>query len=119
MGNEVTLGGAGDLMYDPSFSGAVLQRSYETIVRDINKPSIIYWSIGNEDPLTSLHMVSVKLVKALDPTRPVLLPWRPEEWLPKEVDILAPHYWNPQEYDRLAGHSGRLLFRLNTHMLMA
>ncbi len=107
VGNEVTLGGAGDLMYDPSFSGAVLQRSYETIVRDINKPSIIYWSIGNEDPLTSLHMVSVKLVKALDPTRPVLLPWRPEEWLPKEVDILAPHYWNPQEYDRLAGHSGR------------
>lgn len=107
VGNEVTLGGAGDLMYDPSFSGAVLQRSYETIVRDINKPSIIYWSIGNEDPLTSLHMVSVKLVKALDPTRPVLLPWRPEEWLPKEVDILAPHYWNPQEYDQLAGHSGR------------
>nr|WP_288149842.1 glycoside hydrolase family 2 TIM barrel-domain containing protein [Phocaeicola sartorii] len=107
VGNEVTLGGAGNLMYDPSFSGAVLQRSYETIVRDINKPSIIYWSIGNEDPLTSLHMVSVKLVKALDPTRPVLLPWRPEEWLPKEVDILAPHYWNPQEYDRLAGHSGR------------
>ena len=107
VGNEVTLGGAGDLMYDPSFSGAVLQRSYETIVRDINKPSIIYWSIGNEDPLTSLHMVSVKLVKTLDPTRPVLLPWRPEEWLPKEVDILAPHYWNPQEYDRLAGHSGR------------
>ena len=47
------------------------------------------------------------MVKALDPTRPVLLPWRPEEWLPKEVDILAPHYWNPQEYDRLAGHSGR------------
>ena len=85
VGNEVTLGGAGDLMYDPSFSGAVLQRSYETIVRDINKPSIIYWSIGNEDPLTSLHMVSVKLVKALDPTRPVLLPWRPEEWLPKEA----------------------------------
>ena len=37
VGNEVTLGGAGDLMYDTSFSGAVLQRSYETIVRDINK----------------------------------------------------------------------------------
>ena len=47
-------------------------------------------------------MVSVKLDKALDPTRPVLLPWRPEEWLPKEVDILAPHYWIPQVYDRLA-----------------
>ena len=67
VGNEVSLGGAGNLMYDPSCSGAALQRSYETVVRDINHPSIIYWSVGNEDPLTSLHLASVKLVKALDP----------------------------------------------------
>ncbi|WP_296684900.1 glycoside hydrolase family 2 TIM barrel-domain containing protein [Flavobacterium sp.] len=107
VGEEVSLGGAADLMYDASFSGAVLQRSYETVVRDINRPSIIYWSIGNEDALTSLHMASVKLVKNLDPTRPVLLPWRAEEWLPAEVDILAPHYWKPQEYDLLACRSNR------------
>lgn len=107
VGNEISLGGAGNLMYDPSFSNAVLQRSYETVVRDINSPSVIYWSIGNEDPLTTLHMASVKLVKALDPTRPVLLPWRHEEWLPKEVDILAPHYWKDREYDQLASHSDR------------
>lgn len=107
VGNEVSLGGAGDLMYDPSFSGAVLERTYETVMRDINSPSIIYWSVGNEDPLTSLHIASVKLTKALDPTRPILLPWRAEEWLPEEVDILAPHYWTPQEYDQLAAHSNR------------
>ena len=107
VGNEISLGGAGNLMYDPSFSNAVLQRSYETVVRDINSPSVIYWSIGNEDPLTTLHMASIKLVKALDPTRPVLLPWRHEEWLPKEVDILAPHYWKGREYDQLASHSDR------------
>lgn len=107
VGNEISLGGAGNLMYDPSFSNAVLQRSYETVVRDINSPSVIYWSIGNEDPLTTLHMASVKLVKALDPTRPVLLPWRHEEWLPKEVDILAPHYWKGREYDQQASHSDR------------
>lgn len=107
VGNEISLGGAGNLMYDPSFSNAVLQRSYETVVRDINSPSVIYWSIGNEDPLTTLHMASVKLVKALDPTRPVLLPWRHEEWLPKEVDILAPHYWKDREYDQLTSHSDR------------
>lgn len=107
VGNEISLGGAGNLMYDPSFSNAVLQRSYETVVRDINSPSVIYWSIGNEDPLTTLHMASVKSVKALDPTRPVLLPWRHEEWLPKEVDILAPHYWKDREYAQLASHSDR------------
>ncbi|MFT4176982.1 MAG: glycoside hydrolase family 2 TIM barrel-domain containing protein [Luteolibacter sp.] len=107
VGNEVSIGGAADLLYDPSFSGAVLQRSYETVMRDINKPSIVYWSIGNEDALTSLHMASVKLVKALDPTRPVLLPWRSEGWLPPEIDILAPHYWKPDEYDQHAGNANR------------
>lgn len=107
VGEEVSLGGAGELMYDPSFSAEVLQRSYETVVRDINRPSIVYWSIGNEDALTTLHMASVKLIKGLDPTRPVLLPWRAEEWLPTEVDILAPHYWKPQEYDQLASKSNR------------
>lgn len=107
VGEEVSLGGAAELMYDPSFSGEVLQRSYETVVRDLNRPSIIYWSIGNEDALTTLHMASVKLIKGLDPTRPVLLPWRAEEWLPTEVDILSPHYWHPREYDQLASRSNR------------
>lgn len=107
VGEEVSLGGAGDLMHNPSFSAAVLQRSYETVLRDINSPSIVYWSVGNEDALTTLHMAAVKLVKAQDPTRPVLLPWRAEEWLPTEIDILAPHYWQPQEYDQLASRSNR------------
>ncbi|WP_207764295.1 glycoside hydrolase family 2 protein [Flavobacterium alvei] len=107
VGEEISLGGAAELMYDESFSGAVLQRSYETVVRDINRPSVIYWSIGNEDALTALHLASVKLVKSIDSTRPVLLPWRAEEWLPTEVDILAPHYWKPQEYDQLASKSSR------------
>lgn len=107
VGGEVSLGGAGELMHDPSFSGSVLQRTYETVSRDINSPSVVYWSVGNEDPLTTLHMASVKLVKALDPTRPVLLPWRHETWLPEEIDILAPHYWQPREYDQLAAKSDR------------
>lgn len=107
VGEEVSIGGAGDLMYDPSLSGATLQRAYETVKRDINNPSIIYWSVGNEDPLTSQHLAAVKLVKALDSTRPVLMPWRAEEWMPEEIDILAPHYWKPQEYDQLAGRATR------------
>ena len=107
VGNEVSMGGAGDLVYDPSYYDAALQRTYETVSRDLNNPSIIYWSVGNEDPLSSMHMASVKLVKALDPTRPVLLPWRHEAWLPKEIDILAPHYWTADEYDRLAANSDR------------
>lgn len=107
LGNEVSLGGAGDLMHDPSFASGVLQRTYETVGRDINSPSIVYWSVGNEDPLTTLHLAAVQTLKGLDSTRPVLLPWRAEEWLPPEIDILAPHYWKPGEYDRLASRSTR------------
>lgn len=119
VGNEVTLGGAGDLMYDPSFSGAVLQRSYETIVRDINKPSIIYWSIGNEDPLTSLHMVSVKLVKALDPpVRYCCLGVLKNGFLKKWIFLLL-IIGTRRNMTGLPDIPDVLLFRLNTHMLMA
>ena len=107
LGAEVSLGGAGELMRDPSFVGSVLTRTYETVQRDLNNPSIVYWSVGNEDPLTSLLMSAVRVTKALDPTRPVLLPWRHETWLPDEIDILAPHYWLPREYDSLAAISKR------------
>ncbi|MBQ9357199.1 MAG: glycoside hydrolase family 2 [Prevotella sp.] len=107
VGEEVSLGGAGTRMFDPSFVAPVLQRTYETVCRDRNNPSIIYWSVGNEDPLTDLHLQAVKCVKALDPTRPVCLPWDADETLPDDVDILAPHYWTAAQYDSIASHSSR------------
>lgn len=107
VGNEVSIGGAKNLKFDPSFPSAALSRTYETITRDINNPSIIYWSVGNEDELTTMGLTAIKLVKALDPTRPVLIPWRHEEWLPKDIDILSAHYWQPKAYDTWAGNSKR------------
>lgn len=107
VGGEVSLGGAGTMMFNPAYAPAVMQRVVETVRRDLNSASIIYWSVGNEDPLTELHLQGVKLVKALDPTRPVLLPWDADETLPAEVDILAPHYWTAHEYDSLAATSQR------------
>lgn len=107
VGSEVSLGGAGDMMYDPGFTAAVAMRTIETVTRDLNRPSVIYWSIGNEDPFTTLHLQAVKTAKALDGTRPVLLPWNADETLPDDIDILAPHYWTEQEYDSLCATSKR------------
>ena len=107
VGAEVSLGGAGTRMFDPAFVAPVMLRAYETVTRDRNNPSIIYWSVGNEDPLTDLHLQAVKTVKALDPTRPVCLPWDADETLPDDVDILAPHYWTAAQYDSIASHSKR------------
>ena len=72
------------------------------MVLDRNNPSVIYWSIGNEDPFTTLHLTSIKIVKAFDTSRPILIPWRFENWLPDEVDMLSAHYWQPQEYHQWA-----------------
>lgn len=107
VGAEVSLGGAGMLMYDPAFSSSVMLRTVETVERDLNNPSIVYWSVGNEDPFTAMHLRAIRVVKGLDKTRPVLMPWNADETLPEEIDILAPHYWTAHEYDSIAAQSKR------------
>lgn len=107
VGGEISLGGADGAMYDPNYVGAVMTRTFETVDRDLNNPSIIYWSIGNEDAFTELFLKAAKVCKAIDPTRPTLLPWNASEELPDEIDILAPHYWTAREYDSLAAVSTR------------
>lgn len=107
VGAEVSLGGASGLMMDPSFVSAAMLRTVETVERDLNNPSIIYWSIGNEDSFTDLFLQCTRVAKGLDPTRPILYPWNADETLPKEIDILAPHYWTSHEYDSIASKSKR------------
>jgi beta-galactosidase len=105
--DEIPLGFAGERMDNPIFAAGMFLRLHETIQRDRNRPSVIVWSFGNEDPFTRLHFAGLRAVKGLDKTRPVLLPFRAELDLPDEVDILAPHYWLAVDNDRLAGNSTR------------
>ena len=107
LSDEVEMGGGDSHFRDPSYATGVLQRAYETVIRDRNNPSVIFWTIGNEDPYTAIHSTAAQLVKALDPTRPVAMPWRAEEWLSEEFDILAPHYWQPQDYENLLKDADR------------
>ena len=107
VGNEVAFGGGAASDYNPALLGYGLQRSYETVMRDINSPSIIYWSVSNESPLSEIQLATIKNVKSLDPTRGVLMPWRFESWMPEETDLLSIHYWHAHEYDSLAGNSNR------------
>ncbi|MBN1362744.1 MAG: hypothetical protein JW993_19250 [Sedimentisphaerales bacterium] len=105
--DEIPLGFAGERMDNPIFAAGMYLRIHETIRRDRNRPSVIVWSFGNEDPLTSLHLAGLRAIKGLDRTRPVLLPFRAELDLPDEVDILAPHYWLAVDNDKLAAQSTR------------
>lgn len=93
-------------------------RIYSTVERDRNRPSVVVWSFGNEDPFTSMHVSGIRALKGLDPSRPILVPFRAELETPPEVDILAPHYWYTEEYDLLGAVSRRPIMSTEyTHAL--
>lgn len=111
---EIPLGFGGDRMWDPSLAAGMLTRIHETIDRDRNRPSVVVWSFGNEDPFTALHLAGLKVIKGLDSSRPTLMPFRAELDLPEEVDILAPHYWTAADYDALGAASTRPIITTET-----
>ncbi len=56
---------------DPQFTEAILDRERLLVSRDINRPCVIFWSLGNESGYGENFREAAKLVKAMDSTRPV------------------------------------------------
>ncbi len=95
---EVPFGFGEEHLNDPSYQDILLTRARATLQRDKNHPSVIVWSIGNENPITPLGLATGRFVKDHDPTRPICFPqigsYFDQHWreLPDFVDIYAPHY---------------------------
>jgi beta-galactosidase len=95
---EVPFGFGEEHLNDASYQDILLTRARATLQRDKNHPSVIIWSIGNENPITPIGLETGKFVKAHDPTRPICFPqigsYFDQHWreLPDFVDIYAPHY---------------------------
>lgn len=114
--DEVPMGFGGDHAEDPAFIAATAQRVFETLDRDRNHPAIVVWSVGNEDPVTAVHIEAMRAVHGIDPTRPVLMPQQASQFTPPEADMLAPHYMTPFAYDQLGASSTRpILATEHTH----
>ncbi|MBP5389835.1 MAG: hypothetical protein J6Y27_05780 [Bacteroidales bacterium] len=96
--DEVPFGFGDSHLYDLSYQENLLMRAAATVARDKNHPSVIVWSIGNENPLTPIAEETGRWVKAADPTRPICYPMVHNYFLeldyniPEFVDIYAPHY---------------------------
>jgi beta-galactosidase len=96
--SEVPFGFGDRNLYDSSFQDILLTRANATVQRDKNHPSILFWSIGNENPLTPIAEETGRYVKRMDPTRPICYPMVHDYFLslkyqiPNFVDIYAPHY---------------------------
>ncbi len=83
---------------NPDFQETLLTRARATVMRDKNHASVLFWSLGNENPITELGLNTGKYVKELDPTRPIMFPTMGSYFasnyqkFPEFVDIYAPHY---------------------------
>jgi len=95
---EVSIGKGEEHLNDPKYRENILARVEPTITRDKNRPSVIIWSIGNENPVTDVEMEACRRAKELDPSRPICIPKigsyfeKNYENIPEFVDIYAPHY---------------------------
>ena len=97
--DEVPFGFGDKNLSDSTFYPVLQQRAQATIRRDKNHPSVLIWSLGNENPLTDICIKLGDYVKRqLDPTRPICYPQvgsyfrRFNYDFPKVADIYAPHY---------------------------
>ncbi len=64
-------GGIALIAMDPQFKEAILDRERLLVTRDKNRPSVIFWSLGNETGYGENLRDAAKLVSELDDTRPV------------------------------------------------
>jgi beta-galactosidase len=95
---EVPFGFGDEHLTDPTYQKNLLTRAEATVRRDKNHPSVIVWSVGNENPITDIQLETGREVKRRDPTRPLCFPTsgsyfaKNYEKFPPFVDIYAPHY---------------------------
>ena len=92
---------------DRSYQDILMKRALATVKRDKLHPSVLVWSVGNENPLTQPCIEVGNYVGALDPSRPYCFPqvgsyfrrfWEKgtaEQGVspfPSAAPVYAPHY---------------------------
>ena len=123
--DEVPFGYGDKNLRDSSFYPVLQQRAQATICRDKNHPSVLMWSLGNENPLTEICEKLGDYVKTeLDATRPVCYPQvgsyfrRFNYNFPKVADVYAPHYPTTDQIAGFYQHADRpVIFTEYCHTL--
>jgi beta-galactosidase len=110
---EVAFGYGDNHLYDKSYLPIILGRANDTYQRDKNSASVLFWSVGNENPLTRICLQTGDSLKKLDPTRPICFPQvgsyfrRIADSIPATADLLTPHYTAPSQLKDYAGRFDR------------
>ena len=128
--DEVPFGYGDRNLSDSTFYPVLQQRAQATIRRDKNHPSVIIWSLGNENPLTDICLRLGDYVKdQLDDSRPYCYPQIGSYFrrffekdnakgFPSPAPIYAPHYPTTSQIAHFYQHLDRpVIFTEYCHTL--
>ena len=127
--DEVPFGYGDKNLSDTTFYPVLQQRAQATIRRDKNHPSVLIWSLGNENPLTDICIRLGEYVsQELDPTRPFCYPQVGSYFrrffegdgkgFPSNAPIYTPHYPTTGQIGGFYQHLGRpVIFTEYCHSL--
>lgn len=80
---------------DSRYTGAILDRVSRMASRDVNHPSVVVWSLGNESGYAPVHDAAAAWLRHFDPTRPVQYEGAlSQDWFGghRASDIVCPMY---------------------------
>ena len=90
------------LASDERFRKAILDRSESLVKRDINRPCVVFWSLGNESGYGTNMEAAGKLVKELDDTR--ILHYESTHKLDDTsdavLDVVSQMYTSPEDMNK-------------------
>lgn len=125
--DEVPFGFGDKHLSNRGYQDILRTRAWATIQRDKNHPSVIVWSVGNENPLPQTCVEVGDYVGNLDPSRPYCFPqvgsyfrkfWEKDSPFPSKAPIYAPHYPTTEQIGSFYQHLDRpVIFTEYCHTL--
>ncbi len=104
-----------DQVKDTNYAPYLLQRAAETLARDKNRPCVLAWSVGNENPMGVDSQMVMDLVRATDPTRPVFVSCQSPGNVKGQL-WRDDHYPNPGDVDKIVKNATPANFSENPHI---
>lgn len=87
------------LASDERFEKAILDRSESLVKRDINRPCVVFWSLGNESGYGTNMLAAGELVKSLDNTRLLHYEstYKLDDTSDEILDVVSEMYTSPED----------------------
>ena len=87
------------LASDERFKKAILDRSESLVKRDINRPCVVFWSLGNESGYGTNMLAAGELVKSLDNTRLLHYEstYKLDDTSDEILDVVSEMYTSPED----------------------